>query len=343
MSEAITLPTDFFNDLHTPTLKLMSDILSLLNINLTIIDVEGKYRFRNNSIIKVTKNLLSAPAIDLESWLDCVAAMQSKKRHIKEEIYKGRNYLSVKQPILKNKKVIGILVLSQDITEQKQAKHVKEQFIKEMEQDLRTPMVGILRLANLLQQDELNLIRATQIKKIEQSANALMAIFEDILEVSALGERPVTCKKFNVRNLLDEVSALLAAGFAFKKLSLEINCPDNLEFKTDRDRLAQIISQLLSNAVKFTPEGKIIISAQKVPFMMLSVQDTGIGIPSHQLLTIFEKFTRLHPTYLHSPLPDRGTGLGLYVAYQLANQIGATLMAHSHLGNGSKFQLAWAG
>ncbi len=130
----------------------LTNVFDLIGLNYSVIDPQGNYIVQNNAAISsISEGNLNAELIGPITWSDCKKVIKEKTRSIKEEIFKGKYYLSIKQPLLdsNNSTCIGILVISHEITAQKQAHIAKQEFLKNMAHDIRTPLSGVIGLAQL--------------------------------------------------------------------------------------------------------------------------------------------------------------------------------------------------
>lgn len=244
----------------------------------------------------------------------------------------------------------------QDITERKQAEELKkardlaqhtakvrEQFIAGISHEMRTPMNAILGLSNLLSQTNLDEEQAGYVNSIRQSSEVLLGIINDILEMATIQNNKIRIenKPFRLSSLLSNVVEVMKHKALEKGLSLsrEIgpDVPDVLS--GDALRLKQVLYNLVGNALKFTGRGfvKAIISMleerEDQVHLQFEVVDSGIGIESRQLGSIFEAFSR-------APQPGRlyeGSGLGLPIAKSLIEAQGGAIEVKSTPGKGSCF------
>jgi signal transduction histidine kinase/CheY-like chemotaxis protein/HAMP domain-containing protein len=227
------------------------------------------------------------------------------------------------------------------------ASQYKSQFLANMSHELRTPLNSLLILARLLAQNPGNNLTAKQVeyaRVIHSAGSDLLQLINDILDLSKVeaGRMDVHAERFPVAALVEDLRATFGPLTAEKGLEFTvITAPSApLELDTDRQRLRQVLGNLLSNSVKFTESGSVTLrvepSAQEPRTVSFSVTDTGIGIAPENLAAIFGAFQQGDGT-----LSRRygGTGLGLSIASEVSALLGGRITAESDLGRGSTFTL----
>lgn len=268
-------------------------------------------------------------------------------------------YLSKKIPIRNNhNEIIGLLGISIDITDRKKmendllvakekaeaASRAKDDFISDMEHDLRTPFNGIGGIANVLyalseeKYPEFRELLQTMTKSCEQWEMVHQRIFDVLLveQITQLNIEPVSISK-EVRKIQD----MLAATLYLKKIrcTLKPVLPELDMIETDAFKFNLILSNLMSNAINFTEQGEVtVVVSDDNNCRIIKVIDTGIGIPADKLECIFEKFTKLSRSNTHGS-DFKGVGIGLYAARTYASQLGATIDVESELDKGSTFSI----
>jgi signal transduction histidine kinase len=236
-------------------------------------------------------------------------------------------------------------LLRRQAIELEQASALKSQFLANMSHEFRTPLNAILGYTSMLLQGVAGPVGPPvkrQLSRIESNGRHLLTIINEILDISRIeaGRMPLQISTFKVPELVAEMKSELEPIILRSKLSYTVDVPRELRpISTDRQKVKQILLNLLSNALKFTHEGGVTISARRVPkerAVTLSVSDTGIGIAPVDQERIFEDFRQLDnsPTRAYG-----GTCLGLSICRRLAQMIGGRLDVQSEMGQGSTFTL----
>ena len=226
---------------------------------------------------------------------------------------------------------------------------LKSSFLANLSHEIRTPLNAILGFSSLLGEKSLSDQEREEYNRIIQgSSNTLLELISDILDISKIeaGQLELNMQEVSVESLLADVAGIFAMFMnrddlgSNKDVELRVNMSDevrNLHFISDNLRLNQILTNLINNAVKFTPKGYIEVGCSKVSnaeMLEFYVRDTGIGVKKENQELIFERFRKLEDDkkQLH-----RGTGLGLAISFQLVNLLGGSMWLHSKPGEGSTF------
>ncbi|BCS31992.1 hypothetical protein TBR22_A11960 [Luteitalea sp. TBR-22] len=236
-------------------------------------------------------------------------------------------------------------LLRRQALELEQASTLKSQFLANMSHEFRTPLNAILGYTSMLLEEAYGAVSVAQrrtLSRVDANGRHLLSLINDILDISRIeaGRMPLTRERFPLQALVSEVTQELEPVIARSPVALETRVPADLPIlHTDRQKVKQILVNLLSNALKFTPDGSICIRADHDPstrLLHVHVSDTGIGIdPAHQQ-RVFEDFQQVDnsPTRAYP-----GTGLGLAICRRLATMLEGRLSLTSALGIGSTFTL----
>lgn len=228
--------------------------------------------------------------------------------------------------------------LEKALKKAEESDRLKTAFLSNMSHEIRTPMNAILGFAEIMKQSGTNaddISHYTDI--IHDNAESLLDILNDIIDISMIETNQLVIRKqkLNVKHLLNDTLRMYAKdGKGIKNPDLAINVQgDDLEIYSDPGRLKQILSNLINNAIKFTPAGNVNITYyQKQQYMFFEVKDTGIGIRADRLEHIFDRFYKVD-----NPLEEvyRGNGLGLAISKSLVEALGGSIEVQSEAGKGT--------
>ncbi len=221
----------------------------------------------------------------------------------------------------------------------------KSAFLATLSHEIRTPMNGVLGTAQILLKDELTPKQRQHLTSLYESGEHMMSLLNEILDYSKIeqGKFELDHSAFPLKSIIGSIKSIYSSLCVEKGLKFQLNSEitDGRWYYGDKARLRQIIFNLLSNAVKFTEAGFVAIglseeSCDEENYLIIKVQDTGIGIAQESLGRIFRPFEQAES---HTTRRFGGTGLGLAIVKQIAELMNGTVLVQSEVGQGSCFKV----
>jgi len=242
----------------------------------------------------------------------------------------------------------GVVALYAEINDKadylQRASELKSKFLSNMSHEFRTPLNSVLALSRILLDrldGDLTREQEKQVQYIRRSAEQLIEMVNDLLDIAKVEAGKITVRptEFDAQALFGSLRGVLKPLLVSQRVNLVFEDPENVTpLYTDDSKVAQILRNFISNALKFTERGEVRVSAAMLDsdHVRFSVQDTGIGIAEQDQERIFEEFSQIE-----NPLQKqaKGTGLGLPLSRKLATLLGGTVTIESTLGVGSVFSL----
>mgnify|MGYP005987981693 FL=1 len=247
-----------------------------------------------------------------------------------------KNYLNIQIIKQKDNELI------QSLKKTREAEQHKAMFLANMSHEIRTPLNAIMGFVDLLAEDEINTTKKNYLSTIQKSGNLLLSLVDDVLDFSKIdnGKLDIHKEVFVLDELLQLLITLYSPTIEKKELILltEIDKDITKYINSDFLRLKQILTNLISNAIKFTPKGgKIILNvclSEDKQSVVFTVSDTGIGIAKENHKKVFELFTQAEKNTTQN---FGGTGLGLSICSKLVSLLGGSISIESELNKGSSF------
>jgi two-component system, OmpR family, phosphate regulon sensor histidine kinase PhoR len=287
----------------------------------------------NHSFAEVVRH---HQVIDL--WRKCQESGEQQGALIETSGEQGRFLQVIITPFVELQE-LGYLLILQDLTALRRLETIRRDFISNISHDLRTPITSLRLMTETLQDGAIDDPEAAQhfLNLMEESIETMSQLVEELLELSRTqsGEVPLQIKPIPLATILEPAVERMLPQAERAKLSLSLALPRFLPMvMADTERLSAVITNLLHNAIKFTPPGgTVTVSAQQIEDeITVSIQDNGIGIPAEDASQIFERFYKVDRART-----TKGMGLGLSIAKAVIEEHGGRIWVDSEVGKGSTF------
>ena len=337
------------------------DILFCKNVDLTHIKVNHAFAEAFNISKedvqgKIENDFLNVPDDVIEHWhmWDRRVIEEQMQYIVEDEVPlpngKTRIYESIKVPLTFEGKPTGLVGLARDITKRKEmereilaASSAKSAFIANMSHEIRTPMNSIIGFSELALEEEMSIKAQTYLHRIMESSKWLLQIINDILDISKIESGKVELEKvpFKIGDIIASCQSIIYPNATEKGIRLHFHVdPSDRLLIGDPIRMRQIFTNLTANAVKFTPQGNVKVSAkiadstENTQTIYCEITDTGIGMTPEQIQRIAEPFMQADVSITRK---FGGTGLGVSIVAKLVELMGGELEIESKIGEGSRF------
>lgn len=319
----------------------LKELIEIVSVKQSVLGFETMFTKQDGSEIHVSLNA-SIQSSGSENFIECFVQDITQKKKTEEEIKaKNEEYLAVNEELRESLEHINEINAELEEAKQKaeESDRLKSAFLANMSHEIRTPMNGIVGFSEMLAGSELSNEKKPYYAKIViDSSQQLLNIVNDILDISLIetNELKLTMEEVSINDIIKD----LYEFYKLKKQNLQFSYKiplkdDECIVKTDKNRLRQILTNLLNNSFKFTNEGFIEYGYKlKNDELLFFVKDSGIGITKDHLSKIFERFRQED---LDLTRNYGGTGLGLTISKQLVNLLGGDLCVESVKSEGSTF------
>ncbi len=336
--------------LELATQQEWMDVLTeTTSVGLVMLDSRGRITFMNRaahgllSIEEGTGRLLGeiAWALDLQPSIDYVLKQRSESVH--QTVQSGeRAYAATLRGFGKAEKG-GVFVELDEVTELQRLGRARRDFVANISHELRTPVTSLQLLIETLGENRLSdrAFAAEFLSRIRIQVDLLHQLTDELMDLALIesGQAPITLVETNASALASQVADSLRPQAERKGLGLDVSVPGDLMVLADAQAIRKVLSNLVHNAIKFTPPGGYIQirAALKGENVEFAVEDTGIGIPAQDLPRVFERFYKVDQSRTRANGELGGTGLGLAIAKHMIGAHGGTIWATSVEGHGSTF------
>jgi signal transduction histidine kinase/DNA-binding response OmpR family regulator len=269
-------------------------------------------------------------------WIECTGKVVAR-----DMLGRAERMIGINRDVTQRKRAEEAMRAARE--EAEAANKAKDQFLAHISHEIRTPLNGVIGMNNLLAQSELTAEQRKYVDLVASSGRALLALVNDVLDYSRFSAGGIVLEqvRFPLRRWLWEAVMPLQLAAQSKGLELKLSAGQDLpaEMVGDPGRMRQIVTNLVSNAIKFTEHGQVLVDmslSQAHHKLCISISDTGIGIAKDKQAAIFEAFVQADSS---TSRRYGGTGLGLAISAQLAKAMDGQITLQSRLSQGSRFSV----
>ena len=330
---------------------LLRSVIDNIPLDIFALGKDGKYFLQNNTCLKSWGDVIGKKPEDVTHDQATLAIWQRNNesafagKEVREDtsslVMGQKKYLhNIITPLRDNGEIIGVLGINIDITRQKELEQTKDGFVNMVSHELQTP-VAIVRecISQVVEgmHDGLNPKQKEVLGTALKSLDRLSRLVRDTLNISRIESGKMALKKerFDMGALIKEVTGSFRLSVLEKGLGLKETLPQNkIEILADRDKITEILTNLIGNAVKFTDKGSVDVTLADGPQQIeVAVSDSGTGISREDMGKLFHKFEQ----FGKAAAEGKGTGLGLVITRSLIELHGGKITVGSEPGKGSKF------
>lgn len=325
-------------------------ITANMNEGLIFLDIDGKVIMHNESAQKMVHTKRNAPihpvgldVTEREKFEDCISRAMNGKNAICEIEHGDKSLQIITNPVFVNDVQTGVVCFLVDITHHKSVEKMKQEFTANVSHELKTPLTSISGYAEMI---ESGIARDEDVKsfaaKIHKEAQRLVALIGDIIKLSRLEEEASEQDRIStidMAEILSDCNDSLAMNAHKHGVEIEVNAKP-CKIRGDREMIYELVYNLCDNAIRYNKEGgSVMLGVEPVgDRVVLTVEDTGIGIPSEHIDRVFERFYRVDKSRSKQ---TGGTGLGLAIVKHIAEQHNAKIEIQSEHQKGTKITVSF--
>lgn len=325
-------------------------ITANMNEGLIFLDIDGKVIMHNESAQKMVHTKRNAPihpvgldVTEREKFEDCINRAMNGKNAICEIEHGDKSLQIITNPVFVNDVQTGVVCFLVDITHHKSVEKMKQEFTANVSHELKTPLTSISGYAEMI---ESGIARDEDVKsfaaKIHKEAQRLVALIGDIIKLSRLEEEASEQDRIStidMAEILSDCNDSLAMNANKHGVEIEVNAKP-CKIRGDREMIYELVYNLCDNAIRYNKEGgSVMLGVEPVgDRVVLTVEDTGIGIPSEHIDRVFERFYRVDKSRSKQ---TGGTGLGLAIVKHIAEQHNAKIEIQSEHQKGTKITVSF--